>query len=138
MQPFTTYTIPDSLPDQTPISGAWLTLVLHQPPSTEEKVFISKIVAALHADFDRQVTLLIAGPKHPLIYADQMPSHTRLVISFGVPPEDIGLWLDLKTTGIRILERFTFIQTLPVAELTKQSQAKKELWNAMLTFMDHD
>jgi hypothetical protein len=137
MLPFTTYIIPESDKNKTVENKNWLWLVLSQPLSAENTDLLQKISAALKADFAKDVHSLEMVKDTQLSISEITNPEIRLMISFGVPPSALGLWIDLPGSGIRILESFTFIQTLSLEALATNANAKKDLWKAMQIFMDH-
>jgi|GEM_PF-1374146 len=136
MLPFTTYTIPETAENKTAHSEKWLLILSDRAFSPAQQDLIQKIATAVKADFDRDTTCLsnIEGPKFSI--QDISGSSCQLIISFGLSPAILGLWIDLQAPGIRFLESFSFILTLPISELEKNASAKKELWKNMQMFME--
>lgn len=136
MLPFTTYNIPESPEIKTPQNENWLWIVLNATPATEEYDLLQKIVLALKADMQKDVFLLELNDKTAGILAT-LPNHNpKLVLSFGVLPTHLGIWIDLQGQGMRVLEKYTFLQTLSLKELLNNALAKKTLWSYMLRFME--
>jgi hypothetical protein len=136
MLPYTTYTIPERSTDKTPASGHWLHFVTEQAFSSSQLELVKKIGTALQADFDKDTYLVMPSqPGDPTIQTLTGAS-TKLIISFGILPAQMGLWIDLESPGIRYLESFTFILTLPIDVLENNPAAKKELWKYMQMFME--
>jgi hypothetical protein len=133
MLPFTTYTLPEPPGNRTPSKGKWLLFISDQAFSMSQIELIQKMGAALKADFEKDTFSFILQTQRD---HDVLSSSTRLIISFGILPASIGLWIDLQTPGIRFLESFSFILTLPIAEVEKNAAAKKELWKNMQMFME--
>lgn len=136
MLPFPTYNIPDSPINETVTGMKRLIFITSEPPTASQNELITKISGALKIDFEKEALCHVlhstnAGSIHGLI-----TSETELVISFGVGPDTVGLWIDLQGAGIRFLEQFAFILTIPLAALEKNAHAKKILWNDMQHFME--
>lgn len=136
MLPYTTYTIPERSTDKTPAKGHWLHFVTDRAFSPSELELVKKIGAALKADFNQDTLLVIPSLDSDQSIRELISASTKLMISFGIMPSQMGLWIDLESPGIRYLEPFTFILTLPVAALENNAAAKKELWKYMQMFME--
>lgn len=135
MLPYTTYQIPESNKDQTDHSGKWLWMVVPDAISDDQRELLDKISAALKADMNTDVFLLNCAPGETVSLSDSAESQPSLVVSFGVWPEQLGLWIDIKKPGMIILESMAFILTLAPGELAKNATAKKELWHSMQSFL---
>lgn len=136
MLPFTSYSIPEGHLQRLPESGQWLWLVLPEAPSSADTSMLSKMTGALKADMERDTFTWIVSPGEMVSISDLSKYQVRLMISFGVEPSQLGIWIDLPKPGLRVLEKFNFILTLPFAQLSVNPVAKKELWNAMQTYME--
>jgi hypothetical protein len=136
MLPFTTYSIPHAAEGKTGLSGKWLWFIVDKPPLASDTDLMQKISAALKADFtdDTYCFTVDSGNEMPL--SDISDSSPKIIISFGIPPSSLGIWIDLQNQGMRVLESYTFILTLPLNALSGNANAKKELWKSMLNFMD--
>jgi hypothetical protein len=132
---FTTYFIPEFAGPEIASNGKWLLFYTDKAISTEERDFLGKVAAALHADFDHNTIICSPLPEDPQVLPSPSKD-TRLVISLGMRPELAGLFLDLDKPGIRTLETFSFILTLPIASLMANAEAKKELWRHMQTWLN--
>jgi|SRR5688500_13066966 len=136
MLPFATYKIPESTKHKTPDTGKWLSIVTKGMLSVEDEDLLRKICAALKADFETNV-LLISIPENDDTAPLQIQhTSTKLILSFGVHPSSLGIWIDIPSTGIRFMESFTFILTAPLHELSKSPNAKKQLWSFMQSFLE--
>lgn len=136
MLPYTTYHIPETPEHKTGISGQWLWLIVRQPLLAPEEDLLQKISTALKADLTVDVLRVAFDPASPVPMSTMSNQQPRLVISFGVPPADLGLWIDMSRTGMCKLESMSFILTLPIDELAVNPNAKKALWNCMQTYME--
>jgi len=136
MLPFTTYSIPETPVNETASAGKWLVFLANQEFSSVQRELIQKIGAAVKADFERDTFSWSKELNSNGTIQDLIHPSLQLVISFGIAPRSLGLWIDLQSPGIRFLESFSFILTLPVAELEKNAVAKKELWKNMQLFME--
>ena len=136
MLPYTTYTIPERSTDKTPTAGHWLQFVSDRAFSSSELELVKKIGAALKADFDQDTLSVIPAQDGDQPIQELISASTKLIVSFGIMPSQMGLWIDLESPGIRYLESFTFILTLPIATLENNAPAKKELWKYMQMFME--
>jgi hypothetical protein len=97
---------------------------------------MQKISAALKADFKEDTLCYSFDSNTGIPLSDIHGSKPKLIISFGIPPASLGIWIDLQNQGMRVLESFSFILTLPLNALSTNANAKKELWKSMLNFMD--
>jgi hypothetical protein len=136
MLPFTTYTIPETAINKMANEKKWLLFISDQPFSLPQKELVQKIGTAVKADFDRDTFCWSTPLNSSVSILEITNSSSRLVISFGISPSALGLWIDLQSPGIRFLEKFSFILTLPIIELEKNAAAKKELWKNMQMFME--
>jgi hypothetical protein len=135
MLPFATYNIPESTKHKTPDLSKWLLIVSLEKISNENEELLRKICSALKADFDKEVSFyLFTENEQPSEIILQ--SHQSLIMSFGVPPSSLGLWIDLNAPGIRYMESFAFILTTRIDELSKSPTAKKQLWGFMQSFLE--
>jgi hypothetical protein len=136
MLPYTTYHIPETAYNQTGQEGKWLQMVLPAPVDGVQLELLKKITVALKADFDREA-LVLYPDKDDQILLLPFPDRTYgLVISFGVTPDQFGVWIDLQKPGICRMEKFAVILTLSPEILTNQANAKKELWHCMQDFLE--
>ena len=136
MLPYTTYHIPETINNQTAQTPNWLWMVVPTEVSSENQELLTKISAALKADFNQDVFFL-KPDEHGLKSLGDIPGDKpKLIISFGTLPEKIGLWIDLAKPGICVMEQFTFILTLTPEALNANSNAKKELWHWMQSYLE--
>ena len=136
MLPFPTYNIPDFHTNKTDTLPKRLIFLTKDPPGGSQIELIAKIASALKVDFQQDAACYSITESEPLDFKKLIGSHTELVISFGIQPSTIGLWIDLQGAGMRFLEQFVFILTIPLADLEKNANAKKILWNDMQHFME--
>lgn len=135
MTPFTTYIIPETSNKETAKQVKWLWIVTDQPLLPAHEQLLQKICEALKADFSDDVNILVCHKDEYIILSDLDTKSTSLVMSFGIEPSSLGIWIDLNNQGIRYLESFCFILTISLEELINQPTAKKLLWTSMQTFM---
>lgn len=136
MLPYTTYRIPETDKYQTEASAKWLWMIIRKPLTEADTDLLLKISTALKADFSLDVYCLQQPLNEEITLASLSQSKPKLIISFGVLPSELGLWIDLNRPGISLLESCIFILTLPVEELSKHAAAKKELWQSMQIFLE--
>lgn len=136
MLPYTTYRIPETDKHQTEDPGKWLWMIIRKSLTEPDTDLLLKISSALKADFSKDVYCLQQPPNEEISLASLSQSKPKLIISFGVMPTELGLWIDLSRPGISLLESCIFILTLPVEELSKHAAAKKELWQSMQIFLE--
>lgn len=136
MLPFATYNIPEFTKLKTPDSLKWLVIVTREKILGENEELLRKICSALKADFERDVSFF--EPTDNEQSSDQLNHNdqVKLIMSFGVSPSTLGLWIDLNSSGIRFLESFTFILTIGIDELSKSPNTKKQLWGFMQSFLE--
>lgn len=131
MLPFTTYSIPESGKNGIAKNEKWLCMIVDQVLSDTDKNLLDKISSALKADFDKDVYCF----HHDTFDNNYTPatdlSGMKLIISFGVSPSEVGIWIDLPSPGLRILESCSFIRTVTLKVLSGSAPAKKDLWSAM-------
>ncbi len=135
MSPFTTYIIPESPSKETAQTLKWLWIIVDQPLLPTHEELLQKICAALKADFSLDVKVIVCGKDQNIIFSDLDSESASLVISFGIQPSTLGIWIDLNIQGLRYLESFCFILSISLAELINQPAAKKQLWSSMQSFM---
>ena len=135
MPPFTTYNIPESPKRKTTSSTNWLWIISNQAISAAQEEILSKICQALKADFSSEVYVLTCDPDHPLSISDFETNHTSFILSFGIHPSALGIWIDLKQPGIKFLEAYTFILSVPLDELILHPASKKQLWSSMQSYL---
>ena len=136
MLPYTTYRIPETDKNQTETSDKWLWMIIRKPLTEADTELLLKISSALKADFSHDVRFIQQPSNEEISLASLSPTKPRLIISFGVLPSELGLWIDLHRPGMSLLESCIFILTLPVEELSKHAAAKKELWQSMQIFLE--
>jgi len=134
MLPFTTYNIPEPSKKETPVSIKWLWVVFAGQLSAADEELLRKICTALKGDIDSDVFMWKVDSEHDSILPPHAAQSAKLIISFGIPPSRLGLWVDLPSPGIRFLEPFAFIYTVSLEDLEKSPVSKKLLWNSMQTF----
>ena len=136
MLPYTTYQIPENGKTETAAGSPWLWMLFSKPLNEAEKDFVLKISAALKAEFNQDVYSMICNPDQPISVPSGPGSKPKLILSFGVSPNTIGVWIDLFKPGMISLEHMTFILTLPADILAGNAVAKKELWRHMQLYME--
>ena len=136
MLPFSTYNIPDTTTNETVQSTNRLIFVLNEVLSDQQFDLLRKISAALKTDFDKDVLVHILKKDSNQSLSEFIVPSTELIISFGIAPSGLGLWIDLTTSGIRFLEEFSFILANAISDLEKNANAKKTLWSHMQLFME--
>lgn len=133
MLPFTTYHIPEATKNQTPPLGKWLFFFHNETLTPEKNDLLGKIAAALKADSDAHV--LIQAVPGPATFHDIVTASHALVISFGVPLPQLGLHIDLRNEGLRLMEKHAIILTHSLDALEKQAAHKKSLWRDMQLYL---
>ena len=136
MLPITTYNIPEPAIQNIQSDAQRISIIVEKPLSASDEDLVRKICAALKADFPAEVLLINVPENESYSLIDLNLSHIRLIISFGVAPSRLGIWIDLNASGIRFLESYTFILTKPLADLANNPLAKKQLWSGMQLFME--
>ena len=136
MLPYTTFKIPEDEIQKTRVKDNWLWIILNEPPGPAEAELLSKIITALQADPAKHVREIIVPAGDLLSLSSCGTADATLVISFGVIPSRLGLWIDLESHGMRRLEKFSFILTSPLRDLNTNAVAKKNLWTSMQRFLD--
>lgn len=111
-------------------------MIVRQPLSTAEEDLLLKISTALKADYKADVLFIPYSSSEATSLSAISHQQPRLIISFGVAPADLGLWIDMSRPGMCVLESYSFILTLPVDVLSANTGAKKELWNCMQNYME--
>ncbi|MFZ1679274.1 MAG: hypothetical protein WBP41_19390 [Saprospiraceae bacterium] len=135
MTPFTTYIIPETLNKENAKVVKWLWIVTDQPLLPPHEELLQKICEALKANFSHDVRVIVCSKDESIILSDMDTESATLVISFGIQPSSLGIWIDLNQPGIRYLESFCFILTISLAELIDQPAAKKQLWSSMQSYI---
>ena len=136
MLPITTYNIPEPANSKIHAELQWLCVVLEKSLIPADEDLLKKICTALKADFQSEVVMINLQENESISVIDFNHSRIKLMISFGVMPARLGIWIDLAKPDIRFLESYTFILTKPLAELANNPAAKKQLWSGMQLFME--
>ncbi len=136
MLPYTIYHIPETENNKTENKPKWLWMIIRSPLKESDSDLLLKISSALKADFKEDVFCLLQPTGTSNGIATIGETKPKLIISFGVPATELGLWIDINRPGICVMESFTFIMTLPVEELANHALAKKELWISMQLFLE--
>jgi hypothetical protein len=136
MLPYTTYHIPETDDNKTGQGAKWLWMVFRKPLSEPEKDLLLKISAALKADFETEVLCILQGIDEASSISSVTGPKPGLIISFAVPPSELGLWIDLNQPGICTLESFSFILTIAPDALAGNAGAKKDLWKCMQSYLE--
>jgi len=136
MLPFTTYNIPDSAFEDTLPKTKWLAIVYGHSFSAEDEDLLEKICTALKAKYPDDVYKIQLDPNDDISIASLDESGIKLVLSFGIAPSKLGIWLDIPPGGIRHLESYSFILTSTLQELAKSPSTKKQLWSSMKYYME--
>ena len=129
-------TFPKTLFIKTPLAGQWLCIAVGKEISDAENVLLEKICTALKGDLSSDILKMIIPSGEEISLSQAISKSIKLIISFGVPASQLGLWIDIPAQGYRWLNELMFINTLPLDELEKSATAKKQLWLAMQLFME--
>src|SRR5687767_7078015 len=129
MLSFTTYNIPERANDKTLDAQAWLGIIIKNPLTDDTRDLLQKICTAIHAQYPDDIYFIEYDENVSL--ASYTTLKFNLIISFGVHPSQLGIWLDMPSAGIRLLESFSFILTGTLEELIKNPAGKKLLWSSM-------
>lgn len=135
MTPFTTYIIPESSYKKTTGTGKWLWIIVDQPLSGPHDEILQKICEALKADFSKDTHVMIYSEESGIQLSDLDTKDTLLVLSFGIAPSLLGIWIDLPEMGIRYLESYCLVHTVSLEKLIDQPASKKSLWASMQSFL---
>lgn len=136
MLPYTTYNIPENGELIPSHSNKWLWVIVDKSLSDQDNDLLEKISGALKADFHKDAFCLQINSDQSISLADNNDAKPRLIISFGVSPAALGIWIDLSKSGLVTLEHFSFILTSGLGALSASPAAKKELWQCMQVFME--
>ncbi len=136
MLPYTIYQVPESVKNEVDPRAHWLWMLFGKPLSDAEKDLVLKSAAALKADYAEDVFSIICEPGQTNSIPSVAGQQPKVILSFGVPPSRIGIWIDLHKPGLITLEHTTFLLTLPVEALAGNASAKKELWRHMQLILE--
>ncbi|HUR31027.1 MAG TPA: hypothetical protein VMZ69_06315, partial [Saprospiraceae bacterium] len=136
MLPFTTYNIPESIFKETLPSAKWLGIVYGPTLSADDEDLLQKICTALKANYPDDIFKFQLDPLKDTSLSSMNESDLKLVLSFGISPSHLGIWMDINSGGIRHLESFSFILTSTLEELSKSPSAKKQLWSSMKSYLE--
>ena len=125
-----------STKERTAGEGKWLWIVTGNELSEEDKDLLQKICSALKASYPDEILLIDAGAREENFFPSTSGNEPKLILSFGVAPARIGLWIDIQSQGIRFLESFTFILTSSLKDLSRNPGLKKQLWASMQSFLE--
>ena len=133
------YQITDNTPPPTirVSSNPTLTiLVLVEDYTSENQIFLSKILQAANYQLDNNVNLVIgnATAAYNIHYLRNI-SPTTYYFSFGLKPAQFSPKTDWKPHKIYTVPPSKFLLTYSLAQLSATPALKKELWNAMQVFL---
>jgi len=137
MMPFTTYIIPETDKKKTAQTPKWLWMVTDQAILPAQEELLQKISQSIKADFEKDAHVLVCPASESMSLSGLNPDQTTLIISFGVLPSQLGLWIDLTKPGIRFLEPYSFILTGKLDEMNRLPEMKKNLWSMMQAHFQH-
>jgi hypothetical protein len=132
---FTTYLIPEPSKKKTAQTLKWLCIVSDHELLPAHDELLQRICQALKASYPEDVQVIRYSPSASITLSDLTTNHTSLILSFGLVPSALGLWIDLNSPGIRFLESFGFILSARLDELINQPSSKKQLWASMQSYM---
>jgi hypothetical protein len=135
MAPFTTYMIPEADNEKTVQSGKWLLIITNQPVLPIQTELLQKICQALNADYSSHAEIQIYDATGKLSLSGRHSRNIKLILSFGIQPSQLGIWLDLEKPGIQFLESFSFILSVTLDELINHPNSKKQLWSSMQSYL---
>ena len=104
-------------------------ILFHPKLAPDELVFTDKIIQAFNWPEMRsfhQVYTPAATINYQMLWAQKQ---IRLVISFGIPPIDMGLNILLKPYQLTYLDPFYIYLTDPVARVAGNKDNKSKIWN---------
>lgn len=133
--PFTTYLIPEPDKKETVLSSKWLWIVTDHELLPAHEELLHKICEALKANFTKDVHFMICHPSEPVSISVLNTNHTSLILSFGVAPSSLGIWIDLQNHGIRFMESLSFIFSPGLDELIQSTSSKKQLWSSIQSYL---
>lgn len=133
---FTTFAFPDFPARQTGAGPGTIVFVLPATPDEETNTLLERIAGALGASLQDTVRCLVRQPGCE-VSLPSFPARSRsLVISFGLPPETFGWWLETGPQDLVALEGVTLVRTLPPDRLQSDTNAKKVLWAHMQAYLE--
>jgi hypothetical protein len=135
MAPFTTYMIPETDNKKTAELGKWLLIITNQAVLPIHVELLQKICHALNADYSGNVEMQIYDTTGTLSLSGRHSKDINLILSFGILPSQLGIWIDLDKPGIRFLESFSFILSVTLDELINHPASKKQLWTSMQSYL---
>ena len=135
MTPFTTYMIPEAANEETVQPGKWLLIIANQAILPAHNALLQKICQALNADYANNAEMQIYDASRALSPTIRHSKNIHLILSFGILPSQLGIWIDLDKPGIRFLESFSFILSVTFDELIHQPASKKQLWASMQSWL---
>lgn len=137
MLPYTTYTIPESRPDKTGFSAQKIFFFYNEPPDEAKLELLGKIGQVVSRDFKNEIAAQFVDPNAPVSLTEMTQKAPQLIICFGVQPANIGVWIDLTTYGLRMLDTGVLIYCASLAEMEKSPAAKKALWKDLQTYLEY-
>ena len=135
MAPFTTYMIPETDNQKTVPSAKWLLIITNQAILPAHIELLQKICQALNADYSNNADIQVYNPTDVLSLSYRHSKNINLILSFGILPSQLGIWMDLEKPGIRFLESFSFILSVTLDELINHPTSKKQLWSSMQSYL---
>jgi len=135
MAPFTTYMIPETDNQKTGPSAKWLLIITNQAILPAHIELLQKICQALNADYSNNADIQVYNPTDALSLSYRHSKNINLILSFGILPSQLGIWMDLEKPGIRFFESFSFILSVTLDELINHPTSKKQLWSSMQSYL---
>lgn len=97
--------------------------------------FFSKIAGALQAEIGDTIEFVEVGNNQSVSISKVHYPALKLIISFGIPVERMGMWIEIANEGICRLEAFDLILTLHPDKLDASQTAKRTLWQFMQQYL---
>lgn len=133
---FTAFAFPEPPDRQTGASDRRLVFILPSPPDDPVNTLLDRIAGALNASLQDSVHCIVQEPGQAVALPSFPAGSQALVISFGVPPEVFGWWLEAGSQDLVRLEGVTLIRTLAPGPLATDTTAKKVLWAHMQAYLE--
>lgn len=131
----TTYQIPEGPKNRTEEFLHSILFIIPSGARGKHLSFFTKIAGALHGEIGESIEFIELGEKESISISKVNYPSLRLLISFGISIDRLGLWIEIPKEGICHLEAFDVITTLHPDTLDASQTGKRTLWQFMQQYL---
>ena len=104
--------------------------VLMKNASEADLLFLSKILAAVKLDIDKDILLINSSSLPAFNQFKKVPSIDKLLV-FGILPAEIGLHFKVKPYSLIDFNNFSFLFVHALKDISEDVNKKKMLWQQL-------